>query len=56
MPGSEADAVTIDCGEKTVRVINRAIRDAAASGARAIEVLNPGRGITWPWRCRRASP
>lgn len=38
---SEAEALTIDCGDRTVREINRAIRAAAESGVTRIRLRNP---------------
>ena len=36
------DLTTVDCGELPVRAINQAIRDAIASGSKAIHLSHPG--------------
>ena len=39
---SNGNAEVVDCGERTVRAINEAIRSAIASGCTTIRVLRPG--------------
>ena len=40
-PGSASTTLVVDCGERTVREVNRAIRASLAAGA-GVEVVNPG--------------
>lgn len=41
MPETTAQALTIDCGDRAAREINREVRAAVAAGARRITLLHP---------------